>query len=140
VGLVTAALDDRVRALATVCGVDPLRLDTADKGTEGIRHYSHLHGTLPKLGFFVGHEDRVPFDYDEVLALAAPKPVLVVAPTLDRYARVEDVRREVEAAQGVYRLLGRDGSLELETPEDFNRFPQRLQEHVFDWLARLAQL
>jgi pimeloyl-ACP methyl ester carboxylesterase len=140
VGLVTAALDDRVKALAAVCGVDPLRLDTADKGTEGIRHYSHLHGTLPKLGFFVGHEDRVPFDYDAVLALAAPKPVLVVAPSLDRYARVEDVRREVEAAQGIYRLLGREGALTLETPEDFNRFPQGSQERVLDWLTRLSQL
>jgi hypothetical protein len=37
----------------------------------------------------------------------------------------------------VYRLLGREGALELETPEDFNRFPQRLQEQVFEWLARL---
>ena len=85
----------------------------------------------------MGHEDRVPFDFDAVLALTAPKPVLVVAPTLDRYARAEDVRREVEAARNVYRLLNREAALELETPEDFNRFPQRLQEHVFDWLARL---
>ena len=44
VGLLTAALDDRVKALAVANGFDPLRLDTADKGTEGIRHYSHLHG------------------------------------------------------------------------------------------------
>jgi pimeloyl-ACP methyl ester carboxylesterase len=137
VGLVTAALDGRVRAMAAVCGVDPLRLDTPDKATEGIRHYSHLHGTLPRLGFFLGHEDRVPFDFDAVLALAAPKPTLLVAPILDRYARVEDVRREVDAARSVYRLLGREAALELETPEDFNRFPQRLQERVFDWLARL---
>lgn len=137
VGLLTAALDDRVRALAAVCGVDPLRLDTADKGSEGIKHYSHLHGTMPRLGFFAGHEDRVPFDYDAVLALAAPKPLLVVAPTLDRYARVEDVRREVEAARRVYGLLGHENALKLETPEDFNRFPVRLQQRVFEWLAGL---
>ena len=136
VGLLAAALDDRIKALAAVCGVDPLRLDTADRGVEGIRHYSHLHGLLPRLGFFVGHEDRVPLDYDEVLALVAPKPALVIAPALDRYARIADVRREIEAARQVYRLLGRESSLELETPEDFNRFPRRLQEHVFDWLAR----
>ena len=78
----------------------------------------------------------MPFDYDEVLALAAPTPVLVVAPALDRYARVADVRREVETARAVYRLLGRDSALELRTPEDFNRFPVRLQETVFDWLAQ----
>src|SRR5262245_5695377 len=137
VGLMTAALDYTVAGVAAVCGVDPLRLSTADQGTEGLRHYSHLHGLVPKLGFFVGHEDRVPFDYDELMALLAPKPALIVAPTRDRYARIEDVRREVEAAAGVYDLLGHKEALQLRTPDDFNRFPKHLQEQVFDWLARL---
>lgn len=139
VGLFTAALDDRVRGVAAVCGLYPFRLDTPEKGTEGIRHYSHLHGLIPKLGFFLGHENRVPFDYDEVLALAAPKPVLVVAPELDRYAPVADVRQEVDAARRVYRLLGREGALELWTPRDFNRFPRKLQEQVFDYIANAAR-
>lgn len=137
VGLVTAALDDRVRGVAAICGVDPLRLSTPDKGTEGLRHYSHLHGLLPRLGFFIGQEDRVPFDYDEVLAMAAPKPAMIVAPALDRYARFADVKREIEAARQIYRLLGREAALRVETPEDFNRFPRKLQEEVYDWLAAL---
>ena len=96
VGLLTMALDERVHALAAVSGFDPLRRDTADRGVEGIRHYSHLHGLMPRLGFFVGHESRLPFDFDEPLALAASRPVLPVAPTLDRYARVDDVRSAVQ--------------------------------------------
>ena len=136
VGLLTAAFDDRIKGLVSVCGFDPLRLQTSDKGTEGISHYSHLHGLLPRLGFFAGHEDRVPFDFDEVLALVAPKPVLLVAPELDRYARVADVRREVEAPRKVYDLLGHPEALQFETPMDVNRFPRRLQERAFEWLAR----
>ena len=135
VGLMTAAFDGRVRSLAAVCGVDALRLDTPDKGVEGIRHYSHLHGLLPRLGFFTDYPERAPFDYDEVLALVAPKRALVVAPELDRYARIDDVRREIEAARKVYRLLGAADALTVDSPEDFNRFPRRLQERVFDWLA-----
>ena len=135
VGLMTAALDDGVRGVASISGVDPLRLSTPDKGTEGIRHYSHLHGLMPKLGFFVGNEDRVPFDYDEVVALAAPKATLIVAPMKDRYARIEDVQRELEPAAGVFRILGRP--LDVWTPDDFNRFPVRLQQQVYDWLAKL---
>lgn len=137
VGLLVAALDDRVKALAAVAGFDPLRLDTSDKGTEGIEHYSHLHGLLPRLGFFVKHESRLPFDFDQVLALVAPRPVLLVAPELDRYARVEDVRREVEAPRAIYRLLGRESALRLETPLDFNRFKMPRQEQVFDWMAQV---
>ena len=135
VGLLVAALDDRVKALASVCGFDALRLASAEKGTEGIRHYSHVHGLMPKLGYFAGHESRLPFDYDEVLALIAPRPVLVVAPTLDRYAPVGDVRREIEASRKIYELLGKGHVLQLETPLDFNRFPRQRQEQVFDWIA-----
>ncbi|HET8546953.1 MAG TPA: hypothetical protein VFL57_03075 [Bryobacteraceae bacterium] len=83
----------------------------------------------------IGNEDRLPFDYDEVLALAAPKAMLIVAPIKDRYARLPDVQREVEAAARVYRLLGRE--LEVWTPDDFNRFPLPLQQQVYDWLAKL---
>ena len=128
VGLLTAALDDRVHALAAVAGFDPLRASTHDRGVEGIRHYSHLHGLMPRLGFFVGHEARLPFDFDEALALAASRPVLVVAPTLDRYARLDDVRAAVEAVKGVT----------LDTPVDFNRFGLKLQPRVYDWLAEVA--
>jgi dienelactone hydrolase len=135
VGLLVAALDHGVTALAAVCGFDPLRLDTPNKGTEGLRHYSHLHGLMPRLGFFIEHESRLPFDYDQVLAAAAPKPVLLVAPELDRYAPVEDVRREVDAARKIYRLLRREEALRLDTPLDFNRFKRQSQEQVFDWLA-----
>jgi pimeloyl-ACP methyl ester carboxylesterase len=135
VGLLTAALDDRVKALAVVDGFDPLRLDTRDKGTEGISQYSHLHGLIPRFGFFVGHEDRLPLDFDEVLALVAPRPALVVAPTLDRYARVDDVRAEIGQARRVYERLGKADNLRLDTPLDFSRFPRAMQEQVFDWLA-----
>ena len=125
VGILTAALDPRVHALAAVCGFDPLRLDTADRGVEGIGHYSHLHGLMPRLGFFVGQEARLPFDFDEPLALASSRPVLVIAPTRDRYARVADVRAEVQAIKGIT----------LETPVDINRFDRKFQARVLDWLA-----
>jgi hypothetical protein len=90
-----------------------------------------------RLGYFMGHEDRMPFDYDEVVALIAPKPALIVAPSLDRYARVGDVRREMEPCKRVYELLGHRDALSFETPEDFNRFPPRVRERVVEWLARV---
>lgn len=77
-----------------------------------------------------------PFDFDEVLASIAPRPTLVVAPTLDRYARLADVEREVEASKKIYALLGHPEALQLQTPYDINRFAQRTQQSAFDWLAR----
>lgn len=129
VGLLTSALDERVKGLAAVAGYDPLRLDTPSKGVEGIRHFSHLHGLLPRLGYFVNHEARLPFDFDEALTLAATRPVLLVAPTHDRYARVADVRSQVERVA--------QPKIQFETPVGFNAFGRPLQERVFDWLALL---
>jgi hypothetical protein len=61
----------------------------------------------------------------------------VVAPTRDWYAPIADVQREIQAAAGVYKALGRESALEVNTPDDFNRFPVALQQHVYDWLAKL---
>jgi dienelactone hydrolase len=138
VALFTAALDDRVTGVAAVAGMAPLRLDTPEKGTEGIEHYSHLHGLLPRFGFFIGNNQRLPIDYDEILEVIAPRRVLIVAPTLDRYNPVGDVRRAVEQSRKIYRLWGRGEDLELETPLDFNRFSRETQGQVFSWLARIA--
>lgn len=137
VALWTAALDGRVKAVAAVCGFDPLRALTPEKGTEGLQHYSHLHGLLPRLGFFIGNETRLPFDYGEILALAAPRPMLVIAPELDRYAPIEDVRREMAGPRKVYAMLGAEQALAFETPLDFNRFAIPTQQRVYDWLAAL---
>jgi len=137
VGLVTAALDERVKGVAAVCGVDPLRLSGAEKGIEGVQHYSHLHGLLPRLGFFVGQENRLPFDFDEVLAAIAPRRALIVAPTLDRYAPAADVQSEVEQARKVYARLGNENALQLQTPLAFNSFTPAMEEAVFNWLDNL---
>ena len=129
VALFTAALDRRVAAAASVAGFTPLRTDTAEKGTEGLRHYSHLHGMVPRFGFYIGKEAELPLDYDDLLAAIAPRPVYVLAPTLDRYATAADVQRVARAARNVT----------LDAAVDFNRFPPAAQERVWDWLAGLRQ-
>src|SRR6185503_4471229 len=106
-------------------------------GTEGIRHYSHLHGLLPRFGFFAGHEDRLPIDFDEILAAVAPRPVFMIAPTLDRYHPVGDVRLAVDAANKVYAAFG-STRVELVTPREFSRFPNDVQKPAYDWLAAQA--
>jgi hypothetical protein len=71
-----------------------------------------------------------------VLALVAPRPALIVAPTLDRYVCVEVVQSEVEQARKVYEVLGRNEALRLETPLDFNRFILDRQEQVINWITQ----
>jgi hypothetical protein len=113
-------------------------LGTAEKGIEGIRAYSHLHGLLPRLGFFIDNEARVPYDYHEVLACIAPRPVLVVAPAMDKDAVAGDVRRCVDEVEKIYGLYGETDRLQLSVPDDYNRFSAEMRETAYQWLRDRA--
>ena len=139
VGLYAAALDERIKAVASTCGFASMRLDAHGQETEGLRRYSHLRPTLPRLGFFVGHEKRVPYDFHEILSLIAPRPVLILAPILDQDWFFEDVEACYEAALTVYQLLGSQDSIQLHAPHDFNRYPPKYQDEVNEWLWRIAE-
>ena len=132
VGLYGAAMDERIAGVISVSGFSPMRTDYPGKTTEGIQSYSHLHGLIPRLGFFVGQESRIPYDFHEILALIAPRPLLVVAPTWDQFASVEDIRQSIEEVSQVYRLYG-SSNIQLHTPEDYNRFSSEMKESVFEW-------
>jgi hypothetical protein len=138
IGLHLAALDERLAGLASVCGPPPFRLDTPSKGTGGIRRWSHLYMLLPRLGFFVGQEERVPYDLHHLLACLAPRPLLVVSPQLDREAQIEDVTQAVQAAREVYALYGASDRLEQISPEDYNHFGPDAQALVARWLGKAS--
>jgi dienelactone hydrolase len=134
VALFTAALNSRVAGVVAASAFTPLRNPSSE--TEGLRHYSHLHGLLPRLGFFVGKEATVPIDYDEIVGSIAPRPVYVRAPTLDRYADLVAVKKTVERARSAYATLGAADALELHTPVDFNRFKLDAQKEAFRALEK----
>ena len=134
VGLHAAALDERVAGVVSVAGFTPMRLHTANNGMEGIKAFSHLHGLLPRLGFFIGNESHIPYDFDEMIASIAPRPVLVIAPAMDKDANIKHVRATVEKAKGVYDLYGAGERLQLLTPDDYSRFSPEMQESAYDWL------
>ncbi len=123
VGIYTAALDSRVKGLVSICAFTPMRTDVASKGTGGVARYSHERGLIPRLGFFVGHESQIPYDFDDLLATIAPRPALVVQPQLDRDATPVDVTAAVDRARKVYALYGAGTKLALEEPWDYNRLP-----------------
>ena len=134
VGLYAAALDERISGVVSVAGFTPMRLNTPEKGTEGIKAYSHLHGLLPRLGFFVGNEARIPYDFHEILACIAPRPVLVIAPVMDKDAILEDVRNCVMQARNIYSLYGIPDNIQLFSPDDYNRFSDEMREKTYEWL------
>ena len=139
VAVLTAARHPHVGLVASIGGLPVLRSQASQTETEGIRHYSHLHGFIPRFGFFIDQPARLPFDFDEVLGLVAPRPALVIAPTLDRHNPVADVQRAVDAARVAYLRADAEKALMLETPVEIGRFSSAIQSQVFEKIVQWAQ-
>ena len=137
--LYAAATDARVKGVVSVAGFTPMRTDTAAKGTGGVARFSHQRDFTPRVGYFVGHESQIPYDYQDVLALVAPRPVLVVQPTIDREATPADVHAAVDAAKPVYALYHADDKLTLMEPDDINRLTNETMQKTIDWMKAQLQ-
>jgi len=111
-----------------------MRTDTVDKGTGGIARYFREHDLLPRMGAFAGKEARLPYDYDELIAAIAPRPVYVLSAQFDRDATPADVKKAVEQARKVYSLYNASNNLMLDEPWDYNRLPQGTQDRVINWM------
>ena len=96
VGLYAGALDERIAGVASFSGFTPMRTDTADRPTGGLRRLWKWHALQPKLGLYDGRESELPYDFDEVLSLIAPRPCLIVSPKGDRETTYQDVRAALE--------------------------------------------
>ncbi|MCB0668199.1 MAG: acetylxylan esterase [Saprospiraceae bacterium] len=134
VAVYSTALDERIAGMISIGGFSPLRSNTPGKTAEGIYEYSHLHSLLPRLGFFIGHEERIPIDVNEMLATIAPRPALVIAPTWDQYASHYDILANMADAEKIYQLYGEQEQLELFAPEDYNRFSPEMLTKMIQWL------
>ena len=131
------ALDDRVAGVISICGFTPMRLDTEDKGTGGIARWSHWLPMEPRLGAFFGKEAHIPYDYHEVLAVIAPRPVLVVGASIDYQNTRADVLQCLGEARKVYDLYQAASQLAYYEANDYNRLSPELQAQIIGQLKHM---
>ena len=133
-GLYAAAMDKRIAGAVSISGFTPMRNDTPDKGMSGMTRYSHLHGLMPRLGLYAGNEAKLPYDFDELIALIAPRPVLIVQPLQDRDADPVSVSNAVKRAQKIYGLKSATAKLTLQEPNDYGRLTDATQNEAIQWM------
>jgi pimeloyl-ACP methyl ester carboxylesterase len=128
VALMAAAQDERIAGVAVVSAFSPWR--NSNKQYESLRSYSHLHGFIPRLGFFANNIQDVPVDFGEIISCIAPRPLMIISPTLDRYADKEAVKSTMNSVENVYKLYGKPKQILFQTPLEINRMTEEMNEEV----------
>jgi cephalosporin-C deacetylase-like acetyl esterase len=133
--LYTAVLDSRVRGVVSLNGFTPMRTDSENRGDGGIARYFREHDLLPRMGAFAGKEARLPYDYDELIAAIAPRPVYILSAQLDRDANPDDVKLAVDQAKKVYGLYNAGDNIMLDQLWDYSRLPLPTLERAIHWMS-----
>lgn len=133
VGLFTSALDNRIAKTISVCGFMPLR-SFGKKDISGLKFWTQVTGLLPRLGFFVGNENRLPFDFHEILSCIAQRQLLLVAPSLDREVSSEHMEKIKNKVENIFNLYGVPDKFQIFSPMDYNRFSVEMQTKIIAWL------
>ncbi len=132
-----AALDERINGVISIAGFTPMRVDTEEKHTGGLARWSEHYPLQPWLADFIGMEERVPYDYHEVIAAIAPRRVSVITPEIDSQADPADVLQAVNSARPVFDQLGAGDHLRFKKPFDYNRFGPEMQQVLIDELRSM---
>lgn len=130
--LFTAALEPRLKVVVSSCGFSTLVKDDVPSWT-GPRY-------MPRMASQFGSDaGKVPFDFTEMVASLAPRPVLASACTRDDDFDVRGVRDVIAAAQPIYRLLGRPEHLKAIYPDAPHDFPDDARKKSYEFLDRHLQ-
>jgi len=131
--LFLAAFDPRIKAVVTSCGFTSF----AKYKGGNLAGWSHK-GYMPRIAEIYGNNPaRMPFDFTELLACLAPRPVFISAPVGDDNFDVSGVRDCVAAALVVYRKICRAGqNLQAIYPAGGHDFPPQARQAAYQFLAR----
>jgi hypothetical protein len=135
---IAAAFDERIAAVIAgstgVGGVLPWRLSGERGFGEGIETTTRQFPTwfLPRLRFFSGREDRLPIDGNLLVAMIAPRAILMEWGNNDEVSNTWGDEQTYYSALKVYRLLGQPGRIGTLRVPGFHGAND--QEACLDWL------
>ena len=131
--LFLSAFDQRVKAVVTSCGFNSfLKYEKGD-----LTGWSHK-GYMPRIAEVYSRDaSRMPFDFTEVLAALAPRPIFINAPLEDSNFEVSGVKDCVTAAGPVYdQIFHARDRLVAVYPDARHEFPLAIRQQAYDFLDR----
>lgn len=129
--------DPRVKVMVSSAGYNSfVDYAVSPYGKGDLRNWS-LDKHMRRIRTVYGDDPaKVPFDFPELLAAIAPRPVFTNAPLHDAIFVHAGVERCLTAARPVYALLGAEGHLQVQSPDAGHDFPDEQRRAAYEFLDR----
>lgn len=127
--LFATAFEPRISAAVASCGFTTFRSDPHPE------RWSHLTALMPQLGFYLPDVASIPFDWQHVLALTAPRRLWIWYATQDAiFPRTENLDGLLRDVQRIYDICGAKDALAWEAFDGPHQFPRAAREKAYRWL------
>ena len=130
--LFTAVFDQRIRAVVTSCGFNAFE-DYYQGNLTGWTSDRYMPRIRTEFG---KNPQRMPFDFDDILAAISPRPVFINAPLHDANFAVVGVEKSVASARSVYEFHEAGDKLVVVYPNAEHDFPEDIRWQCYDWLKQ----
>lgn len=134
-----AAFDPRIKVIVSSCGWT--LFDYYHAGERSASHYGGRLGPWAQdryMPFIRTKFDldarKIPFDFDEIIALLAPRPFFSNSPKYDSNFSVDGVRKGVFNASKVYQFLQAENRIEVVYPPVAHDFPTNVREEAYSFI------
>ena len=138
------AFDTRIKVIVSSCGWT--LMDYYDIGDAASKKYGGRLGPwaqdryMPLLrDKYKLDPEKIPFDFDEVIAAIAPRPFFSNSPVNDSNFDVEGVRKGILAASEVYRFLKAEDNLQVRYPDAGHDFPSDVRMEAYQYIDRILK-
>lgn len=129
--LFTAAFDQRIGCVVSSCGFNAF----ADYYQGDLKGWSSDR-YMPRIATqYQLSADKMPFDFPEVLAAIAPRPLFVNAPLNDSNFAVAGVRKCEASLAPLLKMFGTEQQTVFVYPDAEHDFPEPVRRQAYAWLA-----
>jgi len=80
---------------------------------------------------------QMPFDFDELIAVLAPRPFFSNSPIHDSNFNVEGVRQGIASASSVYHLFQADENLQVRYPISTHDFSTEVRREAYQFIDKI---
>lgn len=127
--LFAAAFEPRISLAIASCGFTTFRGDPQPD------RWSHLTALIPQLGTYLPEVKQIPFDWQHVCGLVAPRPLFVWYATQDTiFPKTDNLDAMFKDVQSVYGLYGAADDVKWHAFEGEHKFPDDFREMAYRWL------